>query len=693
MAAAVGVLLISSAAPAATALVVSADADARVVRVRPNTNFGSAPRLVSDASPRTESFLRFRVTRVRASERVAKARLRLYAADASSNGPAIYTTAATWSEKRITWRNRPPRTSRRLANTGSVRGRSWVEFDVTSAVRGNGTYSFVLAPTSGDLSTHSREARTLRPQLVLTTKKGTPLPASSDPVLAGAGDIATGGSANYDEATAKVLDSINPTRVFTAGDSAYPDGSLSEFNAHYRPTWGRHKAKTRPSPGNHDYHTSGASGYFAYFGAAAGSPSRPYYAYKLGSWRIYSLNSEIDSGSTSRQVTWLKNDLAANARGKCVLAYWHQPLKSAGPHGDESDVQPLFSALYNAGADVVVNGHDHNYQRWAPLNASGRVDQARGIRQFVVGTGGAGLYRLTSHPSALLAYSDKVYGVLKLVLHASSYDFEFVPIAGQKYTDSGSGPCHGERIAPSPGRPSSTYPVRGIIDRDSSATGFEDLAALGFNYIDSGPYKDQLDPLAARGLKGFIWLGGYSESRCAFRKSNAWIRSHVSAIAGHPAIGGYYIDDEPDDAVNCPNVVAQIKARNQLVKSLDPGPPTFLVLYKVDWFQRFVGATDIMVADAYPCSRKNGCDYSVIDRAIAELNRLDVRYWAMIQAFGDDWHRVPTPEELHQQFLRWRASRMKGYFVFAWHWPANDSTLWLANHPELQAQLAEENAR
>jgi hypothetical protein len=235
------------------------------------------------------------------------------------------------------------------------------------------------------------------------------------------------------------------------------------------------------------------------------------------------------------------------------------------------------------------------------------------------------------------------------------------------------------------------YAVRGVYDHDSSATGFNIESAIGFNMIDSGPFKDRMDQLAARGLKGFVWLGGYSNTTCKFNYSDDWVRSHVSAVAGNPGVGAYFIDDEPDP-VACPNVANQIKARSNLVKSIDPGPPTFMVDYKVDQFWRWAGKTDILGLDHYPCSIKDGCDFSKIDEQAAEADRLGIRYWGVIQAHGDDWYKVPTPEELHQEFVHWRATNMEGYLVFSWQFPDDDPALWLANSPELQVQLAVENA-
>jgi len=263
-------------------------------------------------------------------------------------------------------------------------------------------------------------------------------PPGSTNVLVGAGDIANGGSGA--EATAALLDHIDGA-VFTVGDHAYPDGREADFSQRYEPTWGRHKARTRPSPGNHDYHTSGAAGYYAYFGGNAGPAGQGYYSYDLGDWHIISLNSNIDMGAGSPQEQWLRADLAANSKD-CILAHWHHPRFSSGTHGSSTATQPLYQALYEAGAEIIVTGHDHNYQRFAPQTPTGQADPARGIRQFVAGTGGAGLYVFATPIANTEAYSVETYGVLKLTLGPGSYSWEFVPIAGKTYTDSGSGTCH-----------------------------------------------------------------------------------------------------------------------------------------------------------------------------------------------------------------------------------------------------------
>jgi hypothetical protein len=263
---------------------------------------------------------------------------------------------------------------------------------------------------------------------------------AADPVLVGAGDIASCGSTG-DSTTARLLLSISGT-VFTTGDNAYDRGTSTEYANCYGPTWGQVRSRTRPVSGNHEYLTSGAAGYFSYFGSRAGTKGKGYYAYNVGSWRIYALNSNcayVSCSSTSAQAAWLKADLAANPR-RCVMAYWHHPLFSSGQHGNNTTVKPLWNILYAYRADVVVNGHDHDYERFARQTPGG-VRTTRGIREFVVGTGGRSHYAWSTIKTNSLARNNTTYGVLKLTLHSTSYSWKFVPIAGKTYTDSGSTAC------------------------------------------------------------------------------------------------------------------------------------------------------------------------------------------------------------------------------------------------------------
>lgn len=258
--------------------------------------------------------------------------------------------------------------------------------------------------------------------------------------LVGAGDIASC-SSDRDKATANVLANVSGT-VFTLGDNVYPDGTAAQFQNCYHPTWGAQKSRTKPSVGNHEYHTPDATGYFGYFGANAGPSGRGYYSYDLGGWHVVSLNSNISMAAGSAQEQWLRADLAGSAR-PCTLAYWHHPLFTSGSnHGPHTAARPLFQALYDHDAEVVVTGHNHQYERFAPQNPAGARDTARGIRSFVAGMGGASHYGFgTIRPNSEARNSD-TFGVLRFTLRSNGYDWQFVPQAGRTYADSGSGTCH-----------------------------------------------------------------------------------------------------------------------------------------------------------------------------------------------------------------------------------------------------------
>jgi acid phosphatase type 7 len=263
-------------------------------------------------------------------------------------------------------------------------------------------------------------------------------------VLVGAGDIADCKELPGAEATGKLLDEI-PGTVMAVGDLADPNGSKEDFVC-YDKTWGRAKSRTKPAAGNHEYHAAGATPYFDYFGAVAGDPQNGYYSYELGTWHVIVLNSECkDVGGCeagSRQEKWLRADLAAHPAA-CTLAYWHKPLFSSGAtHGNDPEIKPLWQALYDANADVVVNGHDHDYERFAPQTPDGAADPARGIREFVAGTGGRHERAFAApQPNSEIRNAD-TFGILKLTLKPNGYDWQFIPVAGKSFTDSGSGTCH-----------------------------------------------------------------------------------------------------------------------------------------------------------------------------------------------------------------------------------------------------------
>ena len=275
-----------------------------------------------------------------------------------------------------------------------------------------------------------------------------PSPASSPAtaaVLIGAGDIATCDRTG-DSRTAALL-RRSPGTVFTLGDNAYPNGSRRDFARCYGPTWGELRQRTRPVIGNHEYHTGDAGPYFDYFGAAAGPRGRGYYSYDAGAWHVVVLNSnctEVPGGCArgSAQQRWLRADLAAAAR-TCTVAMIHAPLfTSAKTHPPATGTRPLVRTLHEAGVELLLAGHNHVYERFAPQTADGRRDPARGVREFVVGTGGADLYPFgRAAPNSEVRQNDTL-GVLRLTLRAGAYRWDFLPVAGGTFTDSGTGTCH-----------------------------------------------------------------------------------------------------------------------------------------------------------------------------------------------------------------------------------------------------------
>src|SRR6266700_2825843 len=287
-----------------------------------------------------------------------------------------------------------------------------------------GTYKVGVRVTNGD-------GRTGADTLVVTVVAAS--------VLVGAGDIADC-TKTGDSLTANLMDTI-PGTVFAAGDNAYPNGASSDYKNCYNPTWGRFKSRTKPVPGNHDYLTAGAAGYFNYFGAAAGASGKGYYSYDLGAWHVVALNSNIAMNVGSPQEVWLKADLA-NSSKRCTVAYWHHPLFSSGNEGPHAEVKPLYQDLYDAGAEVVIVGHDHDYERFAPQTPEGVRDSLHGIREIVAGTGGGGLFVVYPPVPNSEVLNNNTLGVLKLTLHANGYTWKFLPIAGKTFSDSGSYPCH-----------------------------------------------------------------------------------------------------------------------------------------------------------------------------------------------------------------------------------------------------------
>jgi len=262
-------------------------------------------------------------------------------------------------------------------------------------------------------------------------------------ILWAVGDAATCRSKN-DDAVAAFL-AQQPGTIALLGDVVYERGTAAEFADCFDPLYGRSKERLRPTVGNHEYGSRNARPYFDYFGASAGLPGQGWYSYDLGAWHIVVLNSNCKPvggcDETSPQYQWLRADLAAHPT-RCTLAYWHHPRWSSGEHGSFESMQPIWELLSRMGADVVLSGHDHDYERFQPLDANGRPDPEHGMVQFVVGTGGRSLRPLGDRLPTSAVATDATYGVLRLELSSDRYSWQFISIAGTPYEDSGSASCH-----------------------------------------------------------------------------------------------------------------------------------------------------------------------------------------------------------------------------------------------------------
>ena len=331
----------------------------------------------------------------------------------------------------------------------------------------------------------------------------------ADPVLVGAGGIASCDTAG-DEATAALIEKLPDATVFSAGDNAYERGTAAQFANCYDKTWGKFKDRTHPVPGNHDYGTSGAGPYYDYFGSAAGKKGQGWYSYNVGQWHVVSLNSLCKGNNRcapdSAQVQWLKADLAASA-ARCTAAVIHHPRFSSDKiDGNRPEVGPLWDVLYAAGADVVISGHARVYERFRPQTPSGQADAAHGLALFNVGTGGRGHAGFNTPVANSVVRDATSWGVLKLTLHESSYDFEFLPAAGGKFTDAGSGVCHDKPtggVEPGPSGTALSFPP----DADTSVK----KSSPGSNYgssstlvTDGGPVESAYLRFKVSGVNGTV---------------------------------------------------------------------------------------------------------------------------------------------------------------------------------------------
>ena len=335
---------------------------------------------------------------------------------------------------------------------------------VTNRTMVDSTRSFVIGQSSGTAFFSGRidevavYSRAITPSQVTDRYR-----AGSAPVIAAAGDIACSPSdaafnaglgtdnACRQRYTSRLVGNANLAAVLPLGDAQEETGTLSEFMGSYDPSWGRARSISRPIPGNHEYDSLGAKGYFDYFNGPgaltgpAGERGKGFYSYDVGGWHVIALNSECAQiggcGAGSPQEQWLRADLAAHPT-QCTLAYWHRPLFNSGYTGTTPEMTQIWQDLYDAGAEVVLSGHSHSYERFAPQTATGAVDAARGIRQFVVGTGGQAHHALRTIQPNSASVNTTTFGVLKLALYPGGYDWQFVPEAGGGFTDAGSAGCH-----------------------------------------------------------------------------------------------------------------------------------------------------------------------------------------------------------------------------------------------------------
>ena len=455
-------------------------ADTHVRSDNPNANFGANVALEVDGSPLKVVYLKFDLSSL-LGKTLQAAKLRFYVVDSTSGQIAIKQVENTsWDELSMTYTTRATPGSLITTFNGGTSG-SWVEVDVTAGVNGRlgQIVSFALDETnSNGLDFSSREATINKPLLILDiedtvnpTATSVPLPTDvptatptgvvvADSVIAAAGDmvadLAKTPSSKHKEVSDLIFQ-MNPTAVFALGDVQYESGEYSNFIKYYDPTWGRFVDKTYPAVGNHEYLTSGAAGYYDYytqkFGGEGNTSRRPgarnqgYYSFDLGSWHIISLNTQCSKaggcGVGSPQEKWLRADLAAYPN-QCVLAFWHIPLYSSGGRANQNS-KAFVQALYDYNADLILTGHDHTYERFAPQDANAKRDDLRGIINFVVGTGGKNFTSFPTTAPNSLVRNNNTMGVLRVTLRQASYDFQFVRAnysGNGTFTDSGTVQCH-----------------------------------------------------------------------------------------------------------------------------------------------------------------------------------------------------------------------------------------------------------
>lgn len=488
-------------------------ADSYVIETSPSANYGTSTQIRVDGSPLVRSYLKFNVENI--SGQVVNATLRIFANSSQSTGFSVHKVSDnTWIETGIVYTNAPSFDTTSSGASGPLTAGNWYTVDITSLISGNGTYSIALLTSNTTAESLASRESANAPQLTVVeetsvtptptptpssvptptpTTSLTPTPTSSpqpgDVIIAAVGDMVCGagstGAACKQMEVSNLILAMNPQAFLALGDVQYESGEYNDFINFYEPSYGRLNSVVKPSVGNHEYNDPSASGptqigYWDYFNGignfsgVAGDRDKGYYSFDLGDWHMIALNTNCSKaggcGVGSPQETWLRSDLAQSTKS-CTLAYYHHPLYSSGGRATTGSVY-LWKALYDYHADVILTGHDHTYERFAYMDANGNLDP-NGIREFVVGTGGRNHTHFVSAAPNSEVFDDTSFGALKMILGSGSYNWEFVPIPGNTFVDSGSNTCHSKgsasptptptpTLGPTPA-PTPTPPVSGIL--------------------------------------------------------------------------------------------------------------------------------------------------------------------------------------------------------------------------------------
>lgn len=460
-----GLMVVGASPAAASTMTLNPVADSYVQSGQPASNFGTATSVKVDRSPVTTSYLKFDVQGMTSAP--AKATVRIFKSLSTTTAITLRPVADnSWSETGITFNNKPTPGGTPITPPTPWGTNVWLSYDVTSLVQANGLVSFALDTTSStSKSLPSREATTNKPELVLEPAAA---PAASVTVAVG-GDVACGTTETYYnggagtatacrmQTTSDLVLGMQPQHVFALGDLQYNSGSSVDFGISYNSTWGRFKNITRPVVGNHEYGTSGAAGYFGYFGNAA-TPLQPgcvknclgYYSFTVpvdtSKWHVVVINSEctrigggVGCAVGSPQYTWLAKDLADNAT-LCTAVLTHRPRWSSNSFASP-EIQPLVDLMSANKVDLLLTGHAHSYERFAAQNAAAQPDPA-GITEIIVGTGGRDSQGFGTVAPNSLVHKNHIFGVMNLGLTATGYHYSFVADPTTPFTDSGSGTCH-----------------------------------------------------------------------------------------------------------------------------------------------------------------------------------------------------------------------------------------------------------